>query len=145
MEATLLHMSIATLRKLLENLHSTTKNEQVKIDFLAKYIFVQDLADIENMNSAMKLVDAAIRAITTIKFYDNYLDKHGRLSWDSYKDNLEKAVSVFLVVSICVHLCKWTRVSISIANCNGTRAHISIISYVDNSKVVATRSASSRN
>ena len=66
------------------------------------------------MNSAMKLSEAAIRAITTIKFYENYLDKHGRLSWDSYKDNLEKAVSVFFVVSICVHLCKWTRVSVSI-------------------------------
>ena len=43
------------------------------------------------MNMSMKLTEVAIKSITTIKFYENYLDKHGRLLWDSYKDPLEKA------------------------------------------------------
>ena len=65
-------MSISTLRKLHSNVHSTN-NEQPNIVFLAKFTFFQDLADIKNMSAAMKWIESAIRAITTVKFYENYL------------------------------------------------------------------------
>ena len=38
----------------------------------------------------MKFCDVAIKTITLIKFYENYMTKSGRLSWESYKDKLEE-------------------------------------------------------
>ena len=43
------------------------------------------------MNQAMKLCDVAIKTITLIKFYENYMSKSGRLSWETYKEQLEEA------------------------------------------------------
>ena len=43
------------------------------------------------MSSAMKLLEPAIKAVTTVKFFESYVDKSGRLTWDNYKDQLEKA------------------------------------------------------
>ena len=54
------------------------------------HIFPTDLGRIENRNKAMQLCDAAIRTITVIKFYENYMMKCGRLSWEAYKDKLEQ-------------------------------------------------------
>ena len=85
-DATLVHMSIDTLRKLQMHV-ATTKDEQTNIDLLARFIFSQDFAAIEHTMKATKLSEAAIESITTVKFYENYLDRHGRLSWGNYKDN----------------------------------------------------------
>jgi hypothetical protein len=41
---------------------------------------------------AMKLIEAAIKAINTVKFYENYMDRYGRLSWETYRDDLDKAM-----------------------------------------------------
>ena len=43
---------------------------------------------IENMNKATKLLDMAIKTITLIKFYENYMGTNGRLSWETYKEKL---------------------------------------------------------
>ena len=88
---TLKHMPIEVLRKLQSHL-GQTNHEQMRIDFLSRYIFVQDFASIENMNAAMQLSEAAIKCITIVKFYENYLDKDGRLSWDNYKESIEQAL-----------------------------------------------------
>ena len=40
--------------------------------------------DIENMNVALRLTDNAIKTINYIKVYENYMDRYGRLSWDTY-------------------------------------------------------------
>ena len=42
------------------------------------------------MNKAMQLCDVAIKTITLIKFYENYMTKTGRLSWEAYKEKLEE-------------------------------------------------------
>ena len=48
--------------------------------------------DITNMNAAMKLAEVAIRSITTVKFYENYMDKSGNLSWEIFKDHINKVI-----------------------------------------------------
>ena len=89
-EATLPHLSVDVLRQIQQ--HAVSNNhEQCRIDFFARVIFIKDLTDIENMNTAMKLSEAAIRAINTVKFYENYMDRHGRLSWETYRDHIDKA------------------------------------------------------
>ena len=42
------------------------------------------------MSKAIKLCETAIRTITVVKFYENYMMKSGRLSWDTYKEKLEQ-------------------------------------------------------
>ena len=61
------------------------------MDYLAKYIFIQDVAVIEDMNTAMTLIDAAIKVITAVKFFENYMHKSGRLSWENYKESIDQA------------------------------------------------------
>ena len=39
----------------------------------------------------------------TVKFYANYMDTHGRVSWDDFKEHLDQAVShCFPVLGKCV-------------------------------------------
>ena len=88
-EESLNHLPVTSLQKLVA--HAGASNaEAPRIDFLAKHIFVVDYDRIENMNKAIRLCDIAIRTITMIKFYANYRMKCGRLSWETYKDNLEQ-------------------------------------------------------
>ena len=88
-EESLNHIAIPNLQKFLTN--STSCNgESTRTDFLAKFIFAADYERIDNMNKAVKLCDVAIKTITLIKFYENYMTKSGRLSWESYKDKLEE-------------------------------------------------------
>ena len=61
------------------------------MDYLAKYIFEQDVVVIENMNTAMRLIDAAIKVITAVKFFEIYMRKSGRLSWENYKESIDQA------------------------------------------------------
>ena len=68
------------------------------LTFWQKHIFVNDFDNIENMIKAIKLCDTAIRTITVIKFYENYMNKCGRLSWESYKEKLEQ------VPTFCIHI-----------------------------------------
>ena len=44
------------------------------------------------MNTAMKLAEMAIRSITTVKFYENYMDKFGNLSWENFKDAIDNVL-----------------------------------------------------
>ena len=48
------------------------------------------------MSKAIKLCDTAIRTITLIKFYENYMMKCGRLSWEAYKDKLEEVPTFYI-------------------------------------------------
>ena len=89
-EETLLHISIENLQNLQTHV-SANNNEQSRIDYLAKFIFAQDYDKIENMNTSMKLCDSAIRSITTLKFFENFMSTRGLISWDLYKDTLIQA------------------------------------------------------
>jgi hypothetical protein len=96
-EESLSHLPVSSLQKLVA--HAAASNaEAPRIDFLAKHIFANDFDKIENMSKAIKLCDTAIRTITVIKFYDNYMNKCGRLSWESYKEKLEQ------VPTFCIHI-----------------------------------------
>ncbi|MFM7980027.1 MAG: hypothetical protein ACKPKO_11995 [Candidatus Fonsibacter sp.] len=75
--------------KLVSNSVSSNR-ESTRTDMLARFIFAADYENIENMTKALKLCDVAIKTITLIKFYDNYMLKSGRLSWETYKDKLEE-------------------------------------------------------
>ncbi|MFM7978333.1 MAG: hypothetical protein ACKPKO_03375 [Candidatus Fonsibacter sp.] len=57
---------------------------------MAKHIFSGNFDRIEHMSKAIKLCETAIKTITVIKFYENYMLKSGRLSWEAYKDKLEQ-------------------------------------------------------
>ena len=57
------------------------------------------MAAIEYMNAAMRLSEAAIKSITTIKFIENYTDKHGRLSWENYSEKIEKATLIIIIIT----------------------------------------------
>ena len=93
-EESLYHMTVLSLQKLVA--HATTSNnETTRIDFIARQIFITDYDRIENMNKAMRLCDMAIRTITAIKFYENYMTKCGRVSWEIYKDKLEQVPTDF--------------------------------------------------
>ena len=48
------------------------------------------------MNRAIRLRDIALRTITVIKFYENYVIKCGRLSREAYKDKLEQAPTFYI-------------------------------------------------
>ena len=50
--------------------------------------------DITNMNAAMKLAEVAIRSITTVMFYANYMDKSGNRSWENFKEDINKVISL---------------------------------------------------
>ncbi len=94
-EESLNHLPVTSLQKLVA--HAAASNaEAPRIDFLAKHIFVVDFDRIENMNKAIRLCDIAIRTITMIKFYENYMMKCGRLSWETYKDKLEQAPTLYI-------------------------------------------------
>ena len=54
------------------------------------------------MNAAMTFVEAVAKSFATVKFHENYLDRHGSLSWENYKAQLDKANQV---VSIRAHIC----------------------------------------
>ena len=84
------HIAIPNLQKLVSN-SSSSNGESTRTDYLARFIFATDYERIDNMNKAMKLCDVAIKTITLIKFYENYMSKSGRLSWESYKEKLEEA------------------------------------------------------
>ena len=43
------------------------------------------------MTTAMRLIGAAIKVITTIQFFENYMSTGGRISWDTYKERLIQA------------------------------------------------------
>ena len=48
--------------------------------------------DITNMNAAMQVAQVAIRSITTVKFYENYMDNFGSLSWENFNDAIDKVI-----------------------------------------------------
>ena len=86
-------MPVASLQKLVMNT-SSNNSETSRIDFLAKHIYAGDYDRIDNMNKALKLGDSAMRTITAIKFYANWMNKTGRLPWENYKEKLEQAQTI---------------------------------------------------
>ena len=76
-------MPASTLQK--NQLHmNNNNNEQSKIDFLAKFIYTQPFNGYRKYDVALRLTDNAIKTINYIKVYENYMDRYGRLSWDTY-------------------------------------------------------------
>ena len=76
-----MHIPIEDLHRL--QTHASAGNhEQSRIDYLAKFIFIQAYVKIGNMNEAMKLCDLAIRNITTVRFFENYMGLCGSISWE---------------------------------------------------------------
>ena len=85
-----MHISIENLQKLQTHVGSNN-NEQSRIDYLARFIFEQDYANIEIMNTSMKLCETAIRSITTLKFFENFMGTGGRISREIYREKLTQA------------------------------------------------------
>ena len=81
-EESLCHLPVSSLQKLITSA-ATSNNKTNRIEFVAKQIFSGDFDRIDNMSKAMKLCETAINTITVIKFYENYMMKGGRLSWDT--------------------------------------------------------------
>ena len=90
-ETALNYMSIDSLQSIRSEVEET-RYEQARLHSLAKFIWNQYLNDITHMNTAMKVVEMAIRSITTVKFYENYMDKFGNLSWENFKDAIDKVL-----------------------------------------------------
>ncbi len=90
-ETSLNYMSIDNLQSIRSEVEET-RYEQARLHSLAKFIWNQDLYDITHMSTAMKLAEMASRSITTFKFYENYMDKFGNLSWDNFKDAIDKVL-----------------------------------------------------
>ena len=83
-------MTLDNLQTIRSDVESSTY-EQTQFFALVNIIWLKDTVSIENMLTAMKLSETAINALTTLKFYENYMDKHGNISWDRSKDNVDQA------------------------------------------------------
>ena len=90
-ETSLNYMSIDNLQNIRSEVEET-KYENARLQSLAKFIWNQDLNDIAHMNTAMKLAEAAIKTITMVKFYENYMDKYGNPSWENFKGDIDKVL-----------------------------------------------------
>ncbi len=44
-------------------------------------------------NQAMKLCEESLRIITAVKFYENYLDRNARMSWEDFRDKVDEAIT----------------------------------------------------
>ena len=90
-EAALPHLPVAVLQQIRSQL-DTTNDLIYRSQYLAKVFFEQDTADITSTISAMKLCEEALKLITTVKIYENYMDRNGRMSWEDFKDKLDEAL-----------------------------------------------------
>jgi hypothetical protein len=41
----------------------------------------------------MKLCEESLRLITAIRFYENYLDRKARMSWEDFRDKVDEAIT----------------------------------------------------
>ena len=44
----------------------------------------------------MKLSEEALRLITAVKLYENYLDRNARMSWEDLRDKVDEAITYHL-------------------------------------------------
>ena len=56
------------------------------------------------MVSAMNHAEKAIKAVTALKFYENYIDRNGHLSWEIFKVQIDEVLNpVSLATQIRIH------------------------------------------
>ena len=85
------HMSVNKLQQIRSDV-GATNYEQGRLDCLSKTIFAKDIVDRTATNVAMRMSESAINAITIVKFYENYMDKYGRVSWDNFQDYIDQVM-----------------------------------------------------
>ena len=78
-EVALTQMSLTSLQQIRSDMEAINF-EQTRLQSLAKFVWLQDMIDITNMNVAMKLSEEAITSVTILKFYDNFMVRNGRVS-----------------------------------------------------------------
>ena len=66
--------------------------EKGRLETLSKSLFAKDIMDITYTNVAMKLSEAAIQAITVVKFYESYMGKNGHLSSENIKEHIDQVI-----------------------------------------------------
>ena len=59
---------------------------------MAKFFFDHDTAEITSTSTAMKLCEEALKLITTVKIWENYMDRNGRVSWEDFKDKVDEVL-----------------------------------------------------
>ena len=91
MEAALPHLPVAVLQKIRSQL-DTTNDVICRSQMMAKDFLEQDTADITSTISAMKLCEEALKLITMVKIYENYMDRNGRMSWEDFKDKVDEVL-----------------------------------------------------
>jgi len=90
-EAALLHLYVAVLQQI-RSQFDTTNDVIHRSQHLAKIFFEQDTANITCTISAMKLCEEALKLVTTVKIYENYMDRNGRMSWEDFKDKVDEVL-----------------------------------------------------
>ena len=86
------HLPVAILQQIRSEMDGNN-DVVLRCNSLAKFFFTQDMATITSTNSAMKLCEEALKLITTVKLYENYLDRNGRMSWDDMRDKVDEAIT----------------------------------------------------
>ena len=85
------HLPVAILQQIRSEMDGNN-DVGFRCSSLAKFFFAQDMATITSTNSAMKLCEEALKLITTLKLYENYLDRNGRMSWEDFKDKVDEVL-----------------------------------------------------
>ncbi|MFM7984692.1 MAG: hypothetical protein ACKPKO_35755, partial [Candidatus Fonsibacter sp.] len=90
-EAALPHLSVMVLQQIRSETEST--NDVLRrCQILSEYFFEQDTAEITSTISAMRLCEEALKLITTVKIWENYMDRHGKVSWEDFKDKIDEVL-----------------------------------------------------
>ena len=87
-EAALPHLSVSVLQQIRSELDATNDVSR-RYQYMAKFFFEQDTTDITSTINAMRLSEEALKLITTVKIYENYMDRNGRMSWEDFKDKVD--------------------------------------------------------
>ena len=87
-EAAWPHLSVTVLQQIRPELDATNDVSR-RYQYMAKFFFEQDTTDITSTINAMRLSEEALKLITTVKIYENYMDRGGRVSWDDFKDRID--------------------------------------------------------
>ena len=91
-DAALPHLSVPVLQQIRSEVYGN--NDSVfRLQSLAKFFFAQDMAHITSSNTAMKLCEEALKLITAVKLYENYMDRCGRMSWDDFSDKVDEVTT----------------------------------------------------
>jgi len=91
-EAALPHLSVTVLQQIRSELDATNDVSR-RYQYMAKFFFEQDTTDITSTINAMRLSEEALKLITTVKIYENYMDRGGRVSWDDFKERIDEVLT----------------------------------------------------